>query len=389
MGERIVFIEGERIGAIDGRIRYFQSEYLERYRQNIRQIRERNAWKNEGAGAAFRGEGGSHQEAATEEDPAAAIRGVDILSDGRAVYTVGSADFSGIYLKPLADNLPESHVLHHGKLVFGAVSASPDGNEIAATVHSEGPECHITLVSLTGGSTRTLTEGDSVDDNPSWSRTSRRIYYNSAGIGRDMAGAYRGVGPSAICCLDLDRKVVEDVYAQAGHDCLLPREAPDGSIYFLRRPHSDTNGHGISFLDILMLPYKVLKGLFHFLEFFTHRYTGETFNTRGANPARSRQQDSRQLFIQGNLINVEKALKENQSRGETYPGIAPASWQLMRLTPAGQAEVVKKGVLDYDVAPNGDVVYSNGKFLVRLAKDGREERLEKVDLAVKVRVRNT
>lgn len=384
MSERIVFVEGERIGAIDGGTRYFQSEYLTRYRQNLKAIRERNAWKNEGAGAAFRGETSRGQP--VEEELPATINGIDVLQDGRAVYTVGSSDFSGIYLKPLADGEAEGHVLHHGKLEFGAVSASPSG-ELAVSVRTEGPERHIALVPLSGGNTRTLTEGDSVDDNPCWGRNGRRIYYNSAGIGRDMSGGYRGIGPSAICRLDLDRKQVEDVFAQPGHDCLLPREAADGSLYFLRRPHTNPGGRGMSVVDFLMVPYKILKGLFRFIELFTHSYTGETFNTRGSNPAKSRNQDSRELFIQGNLINVEKTLKENQSRGEAYPGIAPMSWQLVRLTPAGQPEVVKKGVLDYDLCADGGIVYSNGKFLVRLAKDGREERLEKVDLAVKVRVR--
>lgn len=143
----------------------------------------------------------------------------------------------------------------------------------------------------------------------------------------------------------------------------------------------------MSFLDVLLIPYKFIRGVFHFFEFFTWKYTGETFNTKGTNPAKSRQQDARELFIQGNLINVEKTLRENQKRGDAYPGIAPANWQLMRLKSSGQAEVVKKGVLDYDITPSGDVVYSNGKYIVRIGKDGREEKLGKAELALKIKVK--
>ena len=193
MGDSIVFVDGERIGEInDGGTRFFESEYLERYRRNLREIRERSAWKNEGAGAAFRGE--ARPPSPEPEDTRASFGGVDFLEDGRIVYSVSSADFSGIYSKRLADgNEPEGHVLHHARLEFGALACRPGGGELAVSVRTEGPERHIALINVADGRSKPLTEGDSVDDHPSWGKSGRRVYYSSAGIGRDLSGGIRGL----------------------------------------------------------------------------------------------------------------------------------------------------------------------------------------------------
>jgi hypothetical protein len=78
--------------------------------------------------------------------------------------------------------------------------------------------------------------------------------------------------------------------------------------------------------------------------------------------------------IDGNLIDAEKALKENS--GEENPGIIPKSFELCRLS-GGEIEVVKRGVIAYTFDPDGNVVYSNGNTIVRLYPDGKEERLVK------------
>ena len=76
----------------------------------------------------------------------------------------------------------------------------------------------------------------------------------------------------------------------------------------------------------------------------------------------------------GNLIDAEKALKENS--GEENPGIIPKSFELCRLS-GGEIEVVKRGVIAYTFDPDGNVVYSNGNTIVRINPDGKEERLVK------------
>jgi hypothetical protein len=385
MGEKIVFVDGDRIGITgENGTRLCNSEYLDRYRQNVRSIKERNAWKNEGTGAAYRLEKGMQE---NQEPVRTAVNGVACLREAdRIAYSVSSTDYSGIFIKSMADEAgPEGHVVHNAKLDFGSLDYDPKSRQLAVSVRAGDIDKHIAVLDIGGGGCRTLTGGDSVDESPCWSATAEGIiYYASCGIGRDMGGNFRGYGPSAIMRLDTRRREVEEVLASEKFDYLLPREDGRGNLYFIRRPYAGARNRTMTFADVIFVPFKILRGFFKFLEFFTHKYTGDTFSSRGVNPAMSRERNERDVFVNGNLINAEKTLKENMAKGEKFPGIAPMNWQLMRRTPDGE-EAVKKGVLDYDIAEDGVVVYSNGKFVVRLG-GGAEEKIERRDMAVKLRV---
>ncbi len=47
---------------------------------------------------------------------------------------------------------------------------------------------------------------------------------------------------------------------------------------------------------------------------------------------------------------------------------------------------MKKGVLDFDVTANDGIVFSNGKYLIKMDREGREQVIEKTDLINRVRV---
>lgn len=42
---------------------------------------------------------------------------------------------------------------------------------------------------------------------------------------------------------------------------------------------------------------------------------------------------------------------------------------------------IKKDVLDYDINSDGDIVYSNGNYLIKLSCDGQEEIIKRIELA--------
>jgi len=87
------------------------------------------------------------------------------------------------------------------------------------------------------------------------------------------------------------------------------------------------------------------------------------------------------------LPREDQALKENSAKGDAYPGIAPRTWERTRLEKDGSLTCVRKGVIDFDLTGNGEVVFSNGKFLIRINREGKEQVIEKVDLVNRVRVR--
>lgn len=178
---------------------------------------------------------------------------------------------------------------------------------------------------------------------------------------------------------------LEEVVSSEKYDYYLPKSDEEGNVYFIRKPFSINEKPKGSIKDTLLIPVKISRAIYNWMELFTMRYSGETFKKRGPNPAKS-DPDEKQVFINGNLINADKALKENQKRGEKFPGIAPGDWELIKLDSAGKTHTLKRGVIDYDLTSEGDIIYSNGNSLIKLSIDGQEEVISKVELARVIKV---
>ena len=81
------------------------------------------------------------------------------------------------------------------------------------------------------------------------------------------------------------------------------------------------------------------------------------------------------MFIDGNFIQAEKELKENQNKGDKNPGIIPGSWELRRRAPDGTDTLLRRGVVAYRLMQNGDVLVSNGSCVLCLEPDGNEKKI--------------
>ena len=112
---------------------------------------------------------------------------------------------------------------------------------------------------------------------------------------------------------------------------------------------------------------------------FSMAFGGEPLRTGGHNPAKSRTADERELFVEGNLIKAQR-LSDNSDEG-----IIPSDWVLVKYSD-GEETVLKKGVMDYHLTDNGDIIYSNGNAVRLLRKDGKDEKLCKLKLANSITV---
>ena len=45
----------------------------------------------------------------------------------------------------------------------------------------------------------------------------------------------------------------------------------------------------------------------------------------------------------------------------------------------------KKSVLDFDIDEDGNIVYTNGNYVIRILENGKEEKIEKITMGTKVR----
>ncbi|KXZ67245.1 hypothetical protein AVENLUH5627_02225 [Acinetobacter venetianus] len=159
----------------------------------------------------------------------------------------------------------------------------------------------------------------------------------------------------------------------------------NGQLYYLKRPYQGQNYSGSSIKDILMAPFKILRAIFGWLDFFTQRYTGESLkSTSGANPAKARQKSEEELFVEGNLIKAQKTLQQNQNAGEKFAGVIPRNWELVQQSASGEQKVLKKGVLSYALGADDSVYYSNGKYLMSINADQTEQMLVEAKLIHKI-----
>ncbi len=377
----ILFSNGREMGRIqEGKPVPAPSQRYERYCQAEREIERQHQWKknSESRGALSFPEGFFTQMGYPQLEnrgPVPRVGGMALLG-GTLYYTLHVGGVGGLYTKdPAAPEKPEGVIVHRqGMLTHGL---SWNGASFAVTVE-DGPWRHLGFLTLPRGELTVVTEGETVEEGPSWSRDLQQVWFSSAGCGRDAAGASTGLGPAAICRLDANTMELTEVYCSPEHKCLSPKEGADGSLYFLRRPlREEKESHPIR--DAVLAPGKVMKAVGGWLDLFTQRYAGETLRSGG--DAKAKQKSPEELLIEGNLINVQRTLEENQSRGEKFPGLIPRSWELVRLAPGSrEPETVKRGVLTYALLPGGGLALSNGRHLFSLAPGGGEELLAEVPM---------
>ena len=390
MNDLIIFAARHRLGCCAGDSATFATcHYLEKYKRNRETIEKRNAWKTEGMGAAFQNVQQRHGPGAEEIDARAAVNGLAFARDNKIIYSLSVESYSGIFLKdPKDDGETEGHIIHDNKTAFLNLDYHPETDEIVVSVQDSAWERHLALFEPKSSRYRKVTEGECVDENPVWGkRASRAGYYDSAGIGKDGAGRFFGVGEKTINRLDLDSGMTSELIAVAKHDCFLPRVDRDDRIYLIKRPFKKPGPRPMTFKDFLLIPWRLGRAIYSWMQFFSMRYTGEPLSSAGPNPTQAKEKDPKEIFLNGNMINAEQALKENRAKGDAFPGIAPRSWELTRQEKDGSLTRIKRGVIDFDLTGNGEIVYSNGKYLIRIDREGKEQVIETMDLINRVRVR--
>ncbi|MHC1682114.1 MAG: hypothetical protein AB6733_04110 [Clostridiaceae bacterium] len=388
MEEKVIFIAEEKMGVLKEKsISFLNSQYLKNYNKNRMEIKDKHAWKTSGDGARFMGKHNplghfDPDDTRVRLNGAAFIKGTE-----KIIYSIIVNNMSGLFIKDTTDDSEtEGHIIHNNSVQFFNIDYKKDGEKIVASINEDGIEKNIAILDIKNPHYSTITEGASMDENPVWSKINNDvIYYDSCGIGRDGSGMI-GYSHKVICRLDMNTCDLDEIVALEKYDCFKPKEDFQGNIYFLKKPYKEKSKKKVSIIDYLLIPFRFLKAIFSFMNFFTMKYTGQGLTSGGQNPAKVKEKSPEEIFIEGNLINVANTLKENSSSGEKFPGIAPRSWELMKVDDAGQIKLIKKGVIDFDINSKDEIVYSNGKYLIKIAEDGSEETLGKVDLSTKIRV---
>ena len=395
MARQLLYIsKGKMYITVGEKTRPVDSGVLARYLERVKTSARRNAWKTGGEGAKFTGTFDPEGSASDRVASVSARVSSMAYAEGALYYALTVGGASGIYRKRSMTDEEEGTVLSDGDYLYGEMDIHRD--RVVYTAAFAG-EAHLGICDLSGGNARMITEGESIESSPVWSKTEPDvIYYSSAGLAQmdaealseermqslpalllAMAEAGRAVelGPAGIYRLDLAQGEITEIAEDPRYNYVKPQVAEDGSLYYIRRPYTEAKGtaRGSCLLDLLLLPVHLLRALFGFLTIFTMKYSGTTLRSGGSAAKKKSEAD---LYIEGNLINAAESLRQNG--GEDYPGIIPRSWELIRRTPDGREEVVRRGVLSFCLDGEG-FYFSNGSYVLYHSPDGKEEKITKAD----------
>jgi len=353
--------------------RTIESAFGRSLRERAAQIHNRHAWKTAGRGAQFM-RGMLWPE--TGGDPSEFRILITSVSRGREpgelLYSLETDAISGLFLVDATGF--EQRLFHTADYRVRHIALSPSGDTLAVSVLHSNMTANLGVMNGDGSDFREISEGDSLDLAPRWVPGGKYLVFQTAGLGRDAAGRFSGYGPFAVQQLDLDSGDLATLAEDADSDLLGPQLTPSGDLYYIRRPYAGKRKpvNPLTIMkDTLLFPFRMSYAIFQFFNFFSMRYTGKPLAT--ARGAVGRTPDLKQMMIWGNLVDVDQARRENSGEADA-PSLVPSSWQLVRQSAAGK-DVVAKGVLSFDLGPDGSVVCSNGSAVHRIQPDGKRERL--------------
>jgi len=363
----------------NGVTRVLDSEFERTIRERTASIERRHAWKTQGRGAMFTGAWAA--QAKTRNHVPVLLTGLTAGQDGTLLYSMETDSVSGIFLLDAAGL--ETRLFHTADFCVRHAALNPEGAYLAATAfHKDDTRSNIVVLPLHGTDLSEVTEGDSFDQFPQWVLgAKRRIVFQSAGVGRDAAGRFAGLGPCSIQELDVDSGDLEEVASESGRDLLQPRKTEDGTLYYIRKPYESGVPQASllgSLRDTALFPFRIARAVFQYFNLFSMMYTGKPLVT--SKGAVQRRMDPRQLFIHGNLAQAHMA----QTAEDEAQAMVPSSWELIRRTPNGTTTVLARNVLAFDLASDGSALYSDGVAISRVGQNGRCDRVLQGELIERV-----
>jgi hypothetical protein len=367
----------------------FAQELIDRAQRG----RDRNGWRQQGMMWNFGSGGRGMLPPGMPEGPPAEVRRVRFtgVAPGGAgaaeiFYALDTDHVGGLFQYDLREGY-ERRLYHAHEFRADDLSRHATSGQLAMSVREPDGTAHLALADANGRKLRKVTEGDVVDQCPSWvGGGANALVYQSAGVGRSEQGFRTSLSPYVVHRLNLDDGSMQTLAEDGAYDFLLPRiDARDGALWCIRRPYQP-HGAPVSpwrvLLDVVLFPYRLVRAIVHFLDFFSRVFSRQPLMTAGGPPREG--PDQRSLLLWGKVIDAEKEMRR---AGRESASLVPDSWQLVRRNETGQETVVARGVVAYDLCPDGGgVVYTNGSAITRINANGTAELIERGRLIERVRV---
>jgi hypothetical protein len=335
-------------------LRELQSPHIRTVMDRMERRQQLHGWK-EGTAFSRSFSGGGNQ--VSPRAVAIQATSAQFSAPGRVLYFLRDSSFGGLFEYDLVQDT-EKRLLHKQYLSLEDLRIHPDGHQLLCAEHARNGAANIVVMDADGGNWRELTSGDTVDTAPAWVPGQEHgILFQSSGLARNEAGYVLAQGPASIQMADTAAGSLTTILEDPHFDFLQPRVGADGFLYFIRRPF-EAPRYGVENVvtDALLFPFRVLRALFHYLNFFSLMYSRKPLIT-AAGPAL--QADLKEILIKGKRLDAEAALRTGIPLGGV-PSLVPASWQLVCRSPQGVEHVLASHVASFDIASGGTILFSNG-----------------------------
>ncbi|HUL55544.1 MAG TPA: hypothetical protein VLT60_01010 [Usitatibacter sp.] len=297
-----------------------------------------------------------------------AVRGRDADS---LYYMIDLHGSSGLFHYRISER-KETRLFHHAQFRSHGMAFDPDREVLVISSENRDGTAYLAVYDKEGNSKGTITGGDAMDTAPSCSmRDKGVVWFQSAGIARDrQSGHAVALGPSVVNRLSYSEGKLDTVLEDRAFDFLAPREDGRGVLYYIRRPYerSGVEAAGSIAKDAFMFPYRMLKAIFGYLNFFSTIYGREPLRSAGGPAHDPLERDLGALWLHGRMIQAANVSRE-ESRG-----LVPASWQLRRRDRTGEDALVAEHVVSFDLCEDGSLFYSNGFEVFHILRDNPTSR---------------
>jgi hypothetical protein len=350
-----------------GQIEQIHSPYVQEMIDRMERKKQLHGWKeNTTLNTSFTGQG----ESLAADQVELQVVSAQFSADNKLIYFLKDSHVGGLFEYDAATK-SERRLLHKQNLCYENLIVNRDNGKILCSQTQANGIANIVMLSEDGGNNRQLTEGDTVDSSPAWiPGEDTKILYQSSGLARSEDGYVIAYGPTSVKLLDIENNSVMSILDNPGFDFLQPRVDSKGDLYFIKRPYEAQNYGGANLLlDFLFFPFRLLRALFHYLNFFSLMYSRKPLTTASGPKVNA---DIKDLLIKGKRIDAEKAMRK-ESRVNGVPSLVPKSWQLVKKTQTGNETVLATNVASFDITSDDEILYSNGYAVFQLEADSQSK----------------
>ena len=331
-----------------------QSPHVQGMMDRMERAKQRHSWKK---GTAFESSfvGDRSQQPADQQVLNATA--AQFTPDGKLLYFLRDNRVGGLFEYDLQDG-SEKRLIHQQRLLLGDLCIDQAGQRVLCSQEGDNGTASIALMNVDGSDYREVTGGDTVDSAPAWiPGEPDKIVFQSSGVARSDEGYVVALGPASIQMLDLTKSELAPVREEEKSDFLQPKVGPAGDLFFIRRPYDPPRyGSGNLLVDFLLFPFRLLRAIFHYLNFFSLMYSQKPLTSASGPKV---QANLKEMLIKGKRIDAENALKK-EHRVNGVRSLVPRSWQLINRSRDGEEQVLATNVASYDIMSDGRVIFTNG-----------------------------